>query len=75
MLCFTLCQKKGWKNQPPGRGTETAESLEKRLDLAVKDTEYGKQEGNFDIIVVNDNLDEAYAGFLAFLKDRYPSLQ
>ena len=59
----------------PGRGSETPESLKKRLDRASEDMEYGKGEGNFDILIVNDDLDTAYAGFLAFLKERYPTLK
>jgi len=58
-----------------GRGSETPESLKKRLDRASEDMEYGKGEGNFDILIVNDDLDTAYAGFLAFLKERYPTLK
>lgn len=58
-----------------GRGSETPESLKKRLDRAAEDMEYGKGEGNFDILIVNDDLDTAYAGFLAFLKERYPTLK
>ncbi|KAJ5160628.1 Guanylate kinase [Penicillium canariense] len=44
-----------------GRGTETEESLRKRLDQAVNELEYAKQPGAHDKIVVNDDLEKAYA--------------
>ena len=43
------------------RGTETEESLRKRLDTAKVELEYEKTEKNaFDHVIVNDNLDLAY---------------
>ncbi|KAJ5248672.1 hypothetical protein N7468_000123 [Penicillium chermesinum] len=44
-----------------GRGTETEDSLRKRLDQATNELEFAKQPGAHDKIVVNDNLDQAYA--------------
>ena len=58
-----------------GRGTETEDSLKKRLDLATRDMEYGQTEGNFDIIIVNDDLDAAYASLMEFLKEKYTEIQ
>jgi len=58
-----------------GRGTETEDSLKKRLDLATRDMEYGQTEGNFDIIIVNDDLDTAYASLMEFLKEKYTEIQ
>jgi len=58
-----------------GRGTETDDSLKKRLDLAKRDIEYGVAEGNFDIVIVNDQLEEAYEKLLKFLKERYTVIQ
>jgi guanylate kinase len=43
------------------RGTETEESLQKRLDTAKLELEYEKSEQNaFDHVIINDNLDSAY---------------
>ncbi|XP_020318295.1 guanylate kinase-like isoform X1 [Oncorhynchus nerka] len=42
------------------RNTESEESLQKRLDAAQVDMEISKEPGIFDIVVVNDNLDDAY---------------
>ena len=43
-----------------GRGTETEESLNKRLTQAHKELEYSRQPGAHDKIVVNDDLEKAY---------------
>eukprot|EP00088_Acartia_fossae_P010556 TRINITY_DN15284_c0_g1_i1.p1 TRINITY_DN15284_c0_g1~~TRINITY_DN15284_c0_g1_i1.p1 ORF type:complete len:239 (+),score=57.83 TRINITY_DN15284_c0_g1_i1:93-809(+) len=50
-----------------GRGTETEESLNKRLSAAASELEYGETEGNFDIIIVNDEVDKAYAALKQFV--------
>jgi len=49
------------------RGTETEESLQKRIINASKEIEYGQEEGNFDRIIVNDDLDTAYNDFTDFI--------
>jgi guanylate kinase len=43
-----------------GRGTETEESLNKRLAQAKNELEYAKLPGAHDRIVVNDDLEKAY---------------
>lgn len=43
------------------RKTETPESLKLRLDHAQAEIDYGVAKGNFDVIIVNDQLDKAYA--------------
>jgi guanylate kinase len=43
------------------RGTETEASLKKRLDAAQAELEYSKEKDAFHHIIVNDNLDRAYA--------------
>ncbi|KAJ5583684.1 hypothetical protein N7535_002304 [Penicillium sp. DV-2018c] len=43
-----------------GRGTETEESLQKRLAQARNELEYAKLPGSHDKIVVNDDLEKAY---------------
>ncbi|GAB1863344.1 guanylate kinase [Camponotus japonicus] len=42
------------------RNTETDESLQRRLAVAKAELEYGEAPGNFDIIIENDNLENAY---------------
>jgi len=46
-----------------GRGTETPETLERRFQNAKAELEYGMEPGNFDAIVVNDDLSKACAEF------------
>ena len=49
------------------RGTETEESLNKRLGAAADEMEYGETEGNFDTIIVNDDLETAYENLRDFI--------
>lgn len=42
------------------RNTETEESLRKRLNTARQELVYGLQPGNFDVIIQNHNLKQAY---------------
>ena len=43
------------------RGTETEESLRRRLDTAKLELEYEQSEKNaFDYVIINDDLDKAY---------------
>lgn len=45
-----------------GRGTETEESVKKRLATALKEVDYAK-EGVHDVVIINDDLDRAYGLF------------
>lgn len=49
-----------------GRGTETEESMAKRIAAAAAEMDYAKT-GAHDKIVVNDDLDKAYAEFKEFI--------
>ncbi|XP_042869372.1 guanylate kinase-like isoform X1 [Penaeus japonicus] len=49
------------------RGTETEESLAKRLNTAQRELEYGAVPGNFDKIIVNDVVDKAYSELREFI--------
>ncbi|KAF4524553.1 hypothetical protein B566_EDAN002828 [Ephemera danica] len=49
------------------RGTETEESLRKRLEAATHELEYGEAPGNFHLIVVNDELETSYTCLRDFL--------
>ncbi|KAI9753250.1 MAG: guanylate kinase [Chaenotheca gracillima] len=50
-----------------GRGTETEESLQKRLQQAERELEFSRTEGVHDIIVVNDDLERAYQELEEFI--------
>lgn len=58
-----------------GRGTEKEEDIEKRLANARGEIDYGQEEGNFDKLLVNDNLDRASADLCATVKSWFPHLQ
>ncbi|KAI9680565.1 MAG: hypothetical protein M1817_004005 [Caeruleum heppii] len=49
------------------RGTETEDSLQKRLDQARKELAYAEQEGVHERVVVNDDLERAYGELEEFL--------
>jgi len=54
-----------------GRGTETQETLERRFRNAEAELEYGMEPGNFDAVVVNDDLDLACAEFEKIVEEMY----
>lgn len=56
-----------------GRGTETSETLERRFQNAKAELEYGMEPGNFDAIVVNDDLDKACEEFEKIIEEMYVS--
>ncbi|KAL2011826.1 hypothetical protein VTN00DRAFT_4544 [Thermoascus crustaceus] len=52
-----------------GRGTESEESLKKRLAQAKNELEYSQQPGAHDKIVVNDDLEKAYTEMRDWIVD------
>ena len=57
------------------RGTETEEAIRRRIGNAAKEIEYGTTNGNFDEIVVNDDLEQAFIRLRHILEEWYPHLQ
>eukprot|EP00624_Nannochloropsis_granulata_P001204 evm.model.NODE_15513_length_34403_cov_16.618464.10 len=57
-----------------GRATESAEAIETRLSAARAEIEYGTTKGHFEHVVVNDELEKAYAELKATLIGYYPHL-
>jgi len=49
------------------RATDTPEAIERRLTRAAVEMEYGAKAGMFDHVVVNDQLEQAYASLKAFI--------
>jgi guanylate kinase len=49
------------------RNTETEESLQKRLNTAKIELEYGLTEGNFDVVIHNLHLKQAYTELRNFI--------
>ena len=60
-----------------GRGTETEDSLQKRLAQAEKELAYARQEGSHDKVIVNEDLDKAYRELEEWVVDggRYGSTE
>lgn len=52
-----------------GRGTETPESVQKRMDQASKELEFAKT-GAHDKTIINDDLDRTYEELKAFIFDK-----
>lgn len=57
------------KKRLTGRGTETDESIKKRLDAATAELEYSKT-GAHDKIIVNDDLEKAYKELKDFIFEK-----
>ncbi|CAN0476716.1 unnamed protein product [Ectocarpus sp. 12 AP-2014] len=57
-----------------GRGTETEDALQRRLANAKAEMEYGLEADNFEKVLVNDGLEEAYAELKETAKAWYPQL-
>jgi len=58
-----------------GRGTEKEEDIKKRLKNSAEELEYGVQDGNFDIVLTNDDLDKTFEKLLNVMQDWYPQLE
>lgn len=56
------------------RGTETEDKIRVRMDNSAKEMEYGTSDGNFDVIIVNDDLDKAVADVKNHIKKWFPTL-
>ncbi|XP_018616836.2 guanylate kinase 1b [Scleropages formosus] len=57
------------------RQTETEESLQKRLEAARLDMELSKEPGIFDIVIINDDLEEAYEKLKEVLTEEIKKVQ
>ena len=57
-----------------GRGTESEESVVKRIKNARGELEYGMQEGNFDRVFTNDDLNNTFNALVEQLEEWYPQL-
>jgi len=57
------------------RKTESEDAIQKRLETAKREMEFGNIEGNFDIIIVNDDVDKASKELNDFMTDKVQELQ
>ena len=58
-----------------GRGTEKEEDIQVRLANAAKELEYGRKKGNFDKVLVNDDLAKTFELLVKAIKGWYPHLK
>eukprot|EP01033_Poteriospumella_lacustris_P008342 gene8343-6020_t len=58
-----------------GRGTETEEKILVRLHNAREEVTYGTTGGNFDVVLVNDDLDAAFEKLVAQIRAWFPALK
>ncbi|TRZ02789.1 hypothetical protein DNTS_028826, partial [Danionella cerebrum] len=57
------------------RQTETEDSLQKRLEAARIDMELSKEPGVFDLVIINDDLEEAYENLKSVLIEEIQKVQ
>eukprot|EP01038_Epipyxis_sp_PR26KG_P008935 gene8935-12050_t len=57
-----------------GRNTETEEKIQIRLKNAKDELEYGHTPGQFDSIIINDEIDRAFEELVDLLQQWYPQL-
>lgn len=62
------------ENRLRDRSSETAENMDKRLEAATVEIEYGTRAGNFHKVLVNDDLDECVGNLQHTLLEWYPHL-
>lgn len=54
------------------RGTETADTLKKRLDTATRELTYAATNNVFDLTVINADLEQAYGELRVFVNETAP---
>jgi len=57
-----------------GRNTETDEAIERRIGNARNELDFGLEGGNFDEVVVNDDLNAAFYRLRIILEAWFPHL-
>ena len=56
-----------------GRGTETEEKIRVRLNNAKGEMQFGHEPGNFDAIIINEELEIAFQHLVEYLRGWYPN--
>lgn len=56
-----------------GRGTEAEDKIQIRMRTAREEMEFGSAKDNFDALVVNSDLETAYAEIFSLLQKWYPT--
>lgn len=73
-LFVTPPSMKELKTRLEARNTETMDKIKIRLDTAVNEIAFGNKPGNFDAVVVNDNIDEAMDRIVHLFQEWFPDL-
>ena len=58
-----------------GRGTETEDKIQIRLKTAHEEMAFGNEPGNFDAIVINNDLETAFTEIVSLLRKWYPTVK
>ncbi|KAF5279132.1 hypothetical protein FQR65_LT15462 [Abscondita terminalis] len=58
------------ENRLRKRNTENNESLRMRLKIAMEEMKYAEDSNNFDFVVINDNLEQAYSVLKDFINSK-----
>jgi guanylate kinase len=58
-----------------GRGTESDDKIAVRLENAIKEIEYGKVAGNFEAVLVNDDVDVCFIKLEETLINWFPDMK
>ena len=57
-----------------GRGTEKEDAIQRRLANAKGELDYGMEEGNFDVVLVNNNLEKTLQEMVSKFQEWFPDL-
>lgn len=57
-----------------GRGTEKEDAMQRRLANAKGELDYGMEEGNFDAVLVNNDLEMTFERMVRKFREWYPEL-
>ena len=74
MYCVSCIPESDHAHLTTHSATESEEAVKTRLANARAEIDYGMAEGNFEYILVNDDLMQAYARLKAQLIEFYPHL-
>jgi guanylate kinase len=73
-LFVTPPSMKELENRLRGRNTETMDKIKIRLDTAVNEIAFGQQPGNFNAVIVNDNIDDTLDNIVQLFQEWFPEL-
>lgn len=63
------------ENRLRARNTETEEQVRTRISVAETEVKYGRKPGNFDKVIINDILEDAFSELKKVLREEYEHLE